>query len=43
MSKNNINKRYTKEFKSALLKRLEQPTIEAVKNLSEKFGYITLL
>ncbi len=36
MSKNNRNKRYTEEFKESLLKRLEQPTTDTVKSLSEE-------
>jgi transposase-like protein len=35
MPKNNKNKRYTEEFKASLLKRLEQPTTDTVKSLSE--------
>jgi transposase len=36
MPKNNKNKRYTEEFKASLLKRLEQPTTDTVKSLSEE-------
>ena len=37
MPKNNSeNKRYTKEYKESVLKRLEPPTNETIKSLSDK-------
>lgn len=38
MSKKNKNKRYTKEFRESVLKRLEQPTTDTVISLSTELG-----